>query len=156
MTEKRRHLRLAWRSKLKIFRTSIPRQLISEGLVRNISQKGFSFFSESEIKIGFPYAFEIDMLGFPVKSEGKVMRADKRGSYTMYAVRFESMGLFDRIRLNQFLSGMDPRLKLRYLITAAVVSGVLVGGFFLLGVSKAVAIILFFALALLLFGFPPF
>ncbi len=156
MAEKRRHPRIAWRSKLRIFRKSIPRQLISEGLVKNISQKGFAFFSEGQIKVGFPYTFEIDMLGFPVTTEGKVIRADKRESYTLYVVRFESMALFDRIRLNQFLSGMDPRLKLRYLISALAVGGIFAGALFFLGVSQTVSIILFVVSVLLLFGFPPF
>lgn len=157
MAERRRGIRLSYRTKVQISKNNVQKSFLTEGIIKNLSRRGFAFMSEDPLSRGMSYLFKIDLMGIPLQLTGRVAHLHELETYSVYGVRMDSMPLFDRIRFNQFLMARDFGMKLRYLaysLGLGLAAGVLVSVLF--GWPTAGALSTFFLVAIVHFMFPPF
>lgn len=157
MDDRRKGVRLTFRTKVRILKNNAQKDFLSQGVIKNLSKRGFAFMSEDPLSRGLLYFFNIDLLGFSIRLVGKVVHMHELETYYVYGVRLDTMPLFDRIRFNQFLVGRDGGIKIRYFVFSLLL-GSLMGyiAFALFGWSKALSLLVAFAVAILHFAFPPF
>ena len=157
MEDRRQEDRLSWGAKIKVEDVSTKRVVSADSRLRNIAKHGFGFVTEDHLTRGGIYNFTMMLGTSELAVTARVVHFHIEATYYVCGAKIESLSLLQRSRINHFLGSKSPALQRSFLIYSVVAGLVVAGGAKLvLGASLHVAIVLFFAAAVVAFLLLPF
>jgi hypothetical protein len=157
MDDRRQEKRLTWAAKVKIEEPTTRKVISADSRLRNITKHGFGFVSEDHVTWGAVYKFTMTLSTSSFEVNARIVHFHIETTYYVCGAKIESLSLLQRSRINHFLASKAPELQRKFMIYAVVAGGAVAAVVKLFaGVSIAVAVTIFFAIAIGSFLLLPF